>query len=74
MKGHQTQGEGPTWKLDVELNNFCDNKVETGRTAQQDMETDPVYPDQNYGFRWGETFTWGPRDAIMLDSQAEDLK
>ena len=30
-KGHQTQGRGSKWKLDVEINNFCDCQAELAR-------------------------------------------
>ena len=29
VKGHQTQGEGKKWKLNVALNTFCDKKSRT---------------------------------------------
>ena len=53
VKGHQTQRAGSKWKLDVELNNFCDKKAETGRSLRQVGNADPFFPDQKCGIRWG---------------------
>ena len=45
VKGHQTQGAGSQWKLDIELNKSCDTKAELGRSAHHEGDIDPFSPD-----------------------------
>ena len=65
VKGHQTLGTGPKWKLDVALNTFCDSKAEAGRTQLGTGELDPFFPDQACGLSWGgRRIHGGPREGI----------
>lgn len=47
VKRHQTQGAGSQWKLDVELNKFCDQKAEVGRSTHQEGDIDPFSQTKN---------------------------
>ena len=75
VKGHQTVGKGPKWKLDVALNNFCDSKAESGRAQLGEGEHDPFFPDQHCGISWeGRRIHGGPRETIMMAAHGDILQ
>ena len=49
VKGHQEQGAGSKWRLDVALNTFCDKKAEAARALEPQGDNDPFFPDQICG-------------------------
>ena len=75
VKGHQTQGMGSKWKLEIDVNNFCDKHAEVAREDPQREESDPFFPDQKIGIQWGtERFHGSPRQAIQMASHDNNLQ
>ena len=75
VKGHQTQGVGHKWKLEVALNNFCDKKSEQTRLIEHMVDPDPFFPDQKIGIpRLGKRFHESPREEILDSTHDLDLR
>ena len=36
VKGHQTQGKGSKWKLEIDINNFCDKHAEVAEVSRKE--------------------------------------
>ena len=75
VKGHQAQGAGSRWRLDVALNSFCDKKAEAARTLNSQGDPDPFFPDQKCGITVGGIRQHGsPREAITYAAHAQALQ
>ena len=75
VKGHQPQGSGKHWKVEVALNNFCDKKAGAARSLRQGLELDPFFPDQICGILCkGQRVHGSHREAIMLASHGRALQ
>ena len=75
VKGHQTQGTGSTWKVEVALNDFCDKKSEEARSLPPAGHCDPFFPDQQIGMTInGERIHGSPREAILEASHNMNLQ
>ena len=74
VKGHQTQGQGSKWKLEVAVNNFCDTKAEEASSAPS-LGGGPFFPDQQIGITWnGERQHGSPRQAILMAMHDNNLR
>ena len=49
VKRHQSQGSGKNWKVEVAINNSCDEQAGAARNLRQGLELDPSFPDQICG-------------------------
>ena len=75
VRGHQTQGRGSKWNLDIAINSFCDRQAEKVRVKYSTVRNDPFYPDQQIGIKWeGERLHGSPRTAINTATHDKNLQ
>ena len=75
VKGHQQQQQKAPWKLEIDLNNFCDKKAESARALEPGPDPDPFLPDQSCGIICqGKRLHGSPREAITFASHGQQLQ